>query len=661
MELWHSHAERGEVMPPRPRAGGIIRRQAFQIALILLLGFLAYANTFSVPFIFDDEEYIVNNPAIRDFGYFVDHARLNGLAVQQDVKNNVIIRPLTYLTFALNYRVHGLAVAGFHLVNLLLHLGNGLLVYWLITLILGTRHFSGGPPLAVAGTSRQPGLFPLFAALLFVVHPVQTQGVTYIVQRFTSLATLCYLVAMTAYLLSVQANSLSVRRVCYGAALVAAAAAMWSKEIAFTLPVMILLSDGLFLSGHWKRRLARTVPLLLTMVIIPLTLLRLAGAGDTKSGNALAGSFNLANFDNISSRDYLVTQFRVIVTYIRLMLVPVRQNLDYDYPLFHSLLTPQVGASFLLLCVLLLAACLLLRRSRTHHDATAPWARMTAFGILWFFIALSVESSVIPISDLIFEHRLYLPSIGFIIAVLSSLEMLRERLGHRHPRLVASAVPLLMAAILGLTVATFLRNSVWRDQVVFWQDVADKSPVKTRPHTHLGNAYLRRGLIDEAIREFRTVLSLNPRAYKAHNSLALVYTRLRLFSEAESEFQAALAIKPDDFQTRCNLGYFYTVIGRPDLAIGEFRTAAALSPRNPAIRLTLARACLDQGLLDEAERELHAALEVHPENPDAHDGLGMVYERLGRGDEARREFETAAARRDRSRGLTGAPALFGSR
>lgn len=658
MELWRSHAEGEEVMPRRPRAGDIIRKQAFQIALILLLGFLAYANTFSVPFTFDDEEYIVNNPAIRDFGYFMDHARLNGLAVQQDVKNNVIIRPLAYLTFALNYRLHGLAVTGFHLVNLILHLGNGLLVYWLVTLILGTQHFSGAPPPAEADARRQPGLFPQFTALLFVVHPVQTQGVTYIVQRFTSLATLFYLGAMIAYLLAARTSSRAVRRACYSAALVAAVAAMWSKEIAFTLPVMILLCDGLFLPGDGKRRLARMAPLFLTMVIIPLTLLRLSGTGDKKS-NDLAGSLNLANFDNISGWDYLVTQFRVIVTYIRLMLVPVRQNLDYDYPLFRSLLTPQPGASFLLLCALLLAACLLLRRSRMPHDATASWARMTAFGILWFFIALSVESSVIPISDLIFEHRLYLPSIGFIIAVLSSLEMLRVRLGHRHPRPVAAAVPLLMAVALALAVATFLRNSVWRDPVVFWRDVTKKSPAKPRPHTHLGNAYLQRGRIDEAMREFHTVLSLNPRAYKAHHSLALAYIRLRLFDEAEREFQAALTIKPDDFQTRSNLGHFYTVTGRPDLAIGEFRTAAALSPRHPVIHLTLARACLDQGQLDEAERELLAALEVQPENPDAHDGLGMVYERLGRGDEARREFEVAAAQRAGSRGVTESPAWFG--
>lgn len=621
---------------------GIMRRRAVQIGLVLCLGILAYSNTFNVPFIFDDQEYIAKNPAIRGFDYFFNSARVNDLPIEQDVKNNFITRPVTYFTFALNNRLHGFDVTGYHIVNLAVHLGTALLVYLLVSLTLATPFFSNRSPGSAETIEGKGSYIPLFAALLFVCHPVQTQGVTYIVQRFTSLATFFYLGSITAYIKSRLSLSPAARAGMYVTALLAAVAAMWTKEISFTLPLVILLYECLFLGGSWKKKLIRTLPLLLTMLIIPLTLLGIASSGGNTGADAVDRSINLINFNNTPKWDYLVTQFRVIATYIRIMVFPVHQNLDYDYPLYHSLFVPEVFASFLFILALFLLALYLLRLSCMRLDPAARWQRMAAFGMLWFFITLSVESSIIPIADLIFEHRLYLPSVGFVIALLSFLEMLKERVPTGKTFARAAATSFLIAAVLCLASATYLRNSMWRDPLLFWQDVAAKSPDKPRPHTHLGNELHRLGLDEEAIPEYRTVLRLNPNAYKAHNSLGIAYASLRQFREAEQEFEAALAIKPDDFSTRSNLGYFYRIRGRTELAIREFRIAAEINPRLPVIHSRLAGVYLDSGNLPGAVTELNAALALEPFNPETHYGLGIAYERLGRIDEATREFAIAS-------------------
>ncbi|MBI4838692.1 MAG: hypothetical protein HY806_06030, partial [Nitrospirae bacterium] len=217
-----------------------------------------------------------------------------------------------------------------------------------------------------------------------------------------------------------------------------------TKEIAFTLPIIIVLYEFMFFDGKIKKRILYLIPLLLTILIIPLAYME----SGKSTGDLISDLSETARLQTEMSRmDYLFTQCRVIVTYIRLLFLPVNQNLDYDYPVYHSFLNPNVFLSFLFLMVIFCIGVYLLYRSRITHylsvcNAQAVTLRITAFGILWFFVTLSVESSVIPIVDVIFEHRVYLPSIGAIIATTTFMFVLsikiKDKLHHSNKIIIST-------------------------------------------------------------------------------------------------------------------------------------------------------------------------------------------------------------------------------
>jgi hypothetical protein len=180
--------------------------------------------------------------------------------------------------------------------------------------------------------------------------------------------------------------------------------------------------------------------------------------------------------------------------------VPVKQNLDYDYPVYHSLFTPSVFLSFVfLLSVLGLGVYLLVRGMKNNPPSTAAYYRPISFGIFWFFITLSVESSFIPIVDVLFEHRIYLPLVGVFIGITTGVLIAANRL-----RLERIVIPLLVLITLVLSGVTYARNAIWKDELSLWRDVVEKSPNKARPHTTLGLAYRSQGQWYEAIAEFQT-------------------------------------------------------------------------------------------------------------------------------------------------------------
>ncbi|MBI4710387.1 MAG: tetratricopeptide repeat protein, partial [Nitrospirae bacterium] len=200
--------------------------------------------------------------------------------------------------------------------------------------------------------------------------------------------------------------------ILYLASVVSAVLAMKTKEIAFTLPVIVVLYEFMFLKGKVIKRVLYLIPFLITMLIIPLSFISMDRPIDELISDV--GEATRVQ-SNISRLDYLFTEMRVVITYIRLLLVPLNQMLDYNYPIYHSLFDFKVFLSFLFLLSIFSIAVYFTCRSSTAHKGL----RLTAFGIFWFFITLSVESSLIPIRDVIFEHRVYLPSIGIFFVISS--------------------------------------------------------------------------------------------------------------------------------------------------------------------------------------------------------------------------------------------------
>ena len=606
-----------------------IQKPVVHLLIILVVGFLVYSNTFYVPFLFDDEFVVVENSGIKDLGDFIG-GFLSGN------------RSFGYLTFALNYKLHGLHVMGYHLVNLLIHLMNALIVYGLVALTFSTPF--GSKFIRGAGAGFRPADLSLslaiFTALLFVSHPVQTQAVTYIAQRFASLATLFYLTSIVLYIRArLSGGYMATRYACYAASLIAAVLGMRTKEIAFTLPLVVSLYELMFFKGEMKWRILYLFPFWVTMSIIPLTMM-----GSLNSAATFPGIEELTRsvgMESVSRWDYLNTQFRVIVTYLRLLVFPVNQNLDYDYQIYRSFFDPAVFLSFIFLFALSGLGIYLFYASSETKRNEGIYLRILSFGICWFFVTLSVESSIIPIKDVIFEHRLYLPSVGFFMAFLAGMALMRKRLIAWTRVFEKAFIPILVLTVLGLSLSAYARNMVWQNGITLWEDVVRKSPNKSRVHYGLGSKYYELGRYDDATHEYREAIRLYPGHVAAHNELGSIHIKQGRFDDAIQEYQTALKLDPNSAEAHINLGVAYKKQYRFDEAIREYQVALKLKPDEAMARNNLGALYQEQGKYDDAIREYRAAININVYYAGAHHSLGNLYLKVGKIEEARALLEKA--------------------
>lgn len=571
------------------------------ILIIVFIGILAYSNTMHVPFVLDDRSSIVENHVIKSLtGFFSDSA---GLSYNPR-------RFIGYLSFALNYRLGGLDVAGYHLFNLAVHLVTSIFVYCFCTLTFKTPFLK---------TSRLSDVSPyicLVASLLFVSHPIQTQAVTYISQRFASMATMFYVLTMTLYAWARLFQSSCGKShwkavLLFLLSLSSLVLAMMTKEISFTLPVVLALYEFFFFPGGSRKRLLVLLPLLLTIVIIPLTLLHT----HQPLGEVLSDvDAKLRAGTELPRGTYLLTQLCVVTTYIRLLFLPINQNLDYAYPVYHSFFIARAFFSFLLLAGFLVIATILFIRSRR---GSTPELRLVSFGIFWFFITLSVESSIIPIADVIFEHRLYLPSVGAFTAISAALAMIM----HRNRPVVTAGVVIAVAL---LSIATWKRNLVWGNEVTLWRDTVSKSPGKDRPHNNLGEGLRRQGRWEEAVKEVETALTLNPKNAEAQSNLGAAYLDRGEREKAQEHLQTAVKLNPNLFAAHYNLGLIYKQKGLLDQATEEFIQALNLNPDFAEAHNHLAVTYAAREMLDPAIEHFKEAVRLKPEKAEYRKNLDMA-------------------------------------
>jgi tetratricopeptide (TPR) repeat protein len=348
------------------------------------------------------------------------------------------------------------------------------------------------------------------------------------------------------------------------------------------------------------------------MLIIPMTLI---GIGEP-AGEIIGQVKNPSSLGYLTPppADYLFTQFRVIVTYIRLLLLPVNQNIYHDLPIYQSFFTPPVFLSFLFLASLFGAAVYLLYRTHSAKrkaqsaENSMPYnicaLRLVAFGILWFFITLSVESSVIPIPMIIDEYRVYLPSVGFFLALVTCGFLLLQRFAGLSPKKEKLAAAAFVLIVFVLASATYARNTLWENKISLWTDVVRKSPDFPLGYNNLGIAYYEKGL---------------------HNKAIGMYER-------------AIAASPKYLDAYVNLGAAYSAIGRPDMAIEIFKKVIAMYPKTSTAYFNLARAYVDSGRNHEAAENYLRAVELDPYDSAAYHGLGTTYARLGRLDDSLAAF-----------------------
>jgi tetratricopeptide (TPR) repeat protein len=550
----------------------------FQLVLVLLLGIVAYANSFTVPLQYDDVMVLRKS---------VDGSLKLGFRGG--------LRWVADLTFSLNRLAHGEHVAGYHAVNLAIHLSAAVCLYYLVLSSMAALRSSFGLSAEREGRPFLQNLVPFATAAIFVCHPVQTQAVTYIAQRYASLATLFYLASLLAYI-KARIHRTGPPAWSWGAAaLVMSMLAIMSKEIAFTLPLMAVVLEIMLFRG----RLLRS-PLFLAlgaalMLIIPLQLLHKSGVhgfSDILSGLQRA----TVEVQEISRRDYFLTQLRVIVTYLRLLILPVNQNLDYDYPIQHSLFAPQVLASLTLHLSIAISALLLFIRSRssllTGNSSVGIALRLASLGIVWFYLALTVESSIIPIRDVIGEHRLYLPSAGIIMAAFCLAAALADRAKSRTPLWWLVAVCCLV-----FTTATVARNRVWNSQLGIWMDVLAKSPNKARAHYQVGFNLAQRSMPDKALPHLVRAIELTPGATDfwivLNSAVPCLGTFDGRYDSGLKYHQMVFSIDPRylvpwQAVSYNNLGLAYEYLGNYRAARTNFEKAAIVDPSLDLAWLNLA-------------------------------------------------------------------------
>ena len=608
-----------------------------QLLLILLLTLLVtaiYAYSLRGPFVLDDRPNIRHNSHISLSSFSLDSLKEAGF------KSPISSRPVANVSFGLNYYFGGYDVFGYHLVNVVIHMITGLLLFLLVkTTLLLSLGATGDASIAKPATtdsvptigwrSLDFSLVSFWTAALWLVHPVQTQSVTYIVQRMNSMAALFFVLSLLLYArgrISQRRRLDSSRRssihpyVWFAGSLVGGLLALGSKEIAATLPFFILLYEWYFfqdLSLSWVKRNW------IWVVIISIILLMVAVVylGYHPWDRVLAG---------YAGRDFtplqrVLTQFRVVIFYLSLLMWPhpSRLNLEHDVALSTSLFDPVTTVLSLgFIAGMLVLGIVLARRQR-----------MLSFCLLWFLGNLVIESSVIGL-ELVFEHRLYLPSMFLILAAVM--------LFSRYVR-----YRWLQVAVLGLVVlvsawGTLERNKVWQDEVTFYRDCMKKSPNKARAHDGLGFALFKQGQLEEAIARFKESLRLDPGYAPAHNNLGVALIRQEKFSQALYHFQEALRLLPGYVDALNNLNKLENNL-RIDARIAEIESKLTAHPSDPLIHYDLANLYSRRDRLGEAKIHYQQTLELDPGHHGALEGLASVNAMTGDYDKAISLFQKAIA------------------
>ena len=581
----------------------------------------AYHNSFSAPFVFDDQLSITENPSIRQLwppSVPLSPPSGQGLTVEG--------RPVLNFSLALNYAVGGTAVAGYHAVNLTIHLLAALTLFGLVRRTLQL-------PLLRERFGDAATTLALATATLWAVHPLQTESVTYVVQRTESLMGLFYLLTVYCFArsaasevgrvsdppfhtLSIHTEGGSETRPTSQTALwqtlsvLACALGMAAKEVMVTAPLIVFLYDRTFLAGSfraaWRRNGKTHLALASTWIVLGLLVYFSGNRGGTIGASA-----------GVTWWQYALCQSRAIIHYLRLALWPSPLIFDYgsDFVTFVEV-APFI---FFLLALLALTAFALWRRP--------------ALGFLgaWFFVILAPTSSVVGgTRQMLAEHRMYLSLAAVVVlAVLGA----HAWLGRRTTFFFA-------ALTVALGTATIGRNHDYRSELALYADTAAKRPANAYARYNLGKALAEAGRFDEAIVHDQAAVRLRPDLAGAHYNLANALLSAGRTPEAVASYEAALKLKPGYAKAHFALGNLLLGRGEKTEAFAHFRTAVTLDPSDFDARTNLGGVALELGRLDEAQEQLELVARAQPDSLEAHFGLGNVHLLRERWAAAEREFET---------------------
>jgi tetratricopeptide (TPR) repeat protein len=457
------------------------------------------------------------------------------------------------LTFAINYNIHKLDLWGYHLVNLIIHLINAFLVWRLTWITLST------PVMRETSISRHRAIIAFLTGLLFVTHPLATQSVTYIAQRFALLATLFYLLSLILFIQGrLWQGNKNTALFFFSGSIISAVCGILTKEIVFTLPFAVVLYDSCFIkTSPWKLEV-KDKSLIVSSIMLAIFIIFFLMNFSLNIFNTVESIQGYSY--SISMKEYFLTQFRVILTYIRLFILPYNQNLDYDYSVSKSFFQIKTFFSFLVLLGILLSGVFLFKKYR-----------LISFGMFWFFLTLSVESSIIPISqNVIFEHRTYLPSFGFFLALTGTFYYI-----FKEKYLRIALIIILMISAINM-VLTYERNKIWKTEYTLWNDCVKKSPNKSRANYSFGYVLSKIGDFKKAVYYYNKAINLNEDYTEVYLDRGYAYTQLGQHQSAFEDFNKVISLKKDSADAYNNRGTAYAKFGQYQSAFEDFNRAISL-------------------------------------------------------------------------------------
>ncbi|MCC7202846.1 MAG: tetratricopeptide repeat protein [Nitrospirae bacterium] len=653
------------------------------LCLLAGIGIIVYINSFSNSFQYDDQVTIEHNRDIRTLGniprFFVKPKLLTAVILPQEAGH---YRPFVITSYAINYAIGGLNPAGYHIVNLALHVGSAFLIFLIVQAMLTTGISSPGE-----GGWWRLGLAGVSAGLIFLVHPFNSEAVNYITARSSVMSGLFYLLGFYCWVrfrnsppfasenapiqpsfprnLSPQdlsgewesrtrpndldsrlrgndvfmticepeahdgspLNKVGLKVVFYTASLLAFAAGMLSKEMVITLPIVFFLYDLYFKDIRSSGvRSPGSVPGFLfnwrTYVpYIPFVLLV----------TAPYLYMRMSSFGRVLphfTRDMgtqIFTELPVLIKHLQMFLIPIPLTVFHHVELYTGFWLFPVLSSALIILIYLAVAMFLFRTSM--HT----W-RVVSFFLVWFFIVL-LPVIVIPLNAVFQENRGYLAVMSFTVVAGVSIEELRRKRGWRQAVLALAA----LSAV--YSVVTLHRNTVWKDELSLWSDAVKKAPLSPEVYTALGFAYRNAGLYPQAVGASEKALTLGGEGnYFAHENLGMVYMAQERWTMAAEELEKAIQGNSYKAQNHFNLGIVYDKLEKPDLAEREYKEALRLDQDyyRPYVKLGILYS--RDGRIDEAIQTFSRALSVSPEQLLPRFFLGTLLEGTGRKEEARQYY-----------------------
>ncbi len=577
-------------------AASALRSAWWWLAGFLLLTAVVYGNCLAGPFLFDD----IHIDEASGWPSLGRLASLFWLANQRIVPD---------LTFALCQRLQGATTVPYHLVNLLIHAANGILLFLIVRSALGASRLR----------QRYAGRAPCLAAIaagLYLLHPLNTESVSYISQRMQSLMALFQLLSLLAVIRS-YASARPGWWQC--AAVVAFILALDAKPHAVAMPLLALLYERIFLADSWRALLARSWRMhagfaLALAVTVGLMVLHF---GDTDIGVVHMQDPRAAH--PMTSVAYLQSEFAVLCHYLRLSVIPIGQSLDYMWP---TATTAGGIYPYALIILALLAASLWALRG----------APAVGFAALWFWGDILASSSVVARPDLCVEHRMYVPLQAIVVLAVLGVDGLGRALCARWParwpqaltRRMALALALLAAA--ALATLTWERNRLYADDLAMWNDVIAGNPQNFRACQWLGNYHFKRKSYDEAAGHYLQAVRAYPNFYPGYDGLGQSYSNAGKFELAIRAFQDSIPLLGPREASREyeNIAVVLCKTNELERAITQFNLAITADPDNVAARYSLGRLFMALHRDQEAAAMFRGVLARKPDHAGAAQGLAHV-------------------------------------